>query len=143
YMFVLEGIGSTEIWTGDGDRKRMFEWGEGSLFAIPMNAKHRLVNGSNRRALLICGNNAPPIFNLFDDVRFMLENDYRPADGIASDSDYFEPPKETFAAPETGRAIWKSRVLPDIVDCDLPLDNHRAPGFRRLEPRMGGRFFMF
>jgi mannose-6-phosphate isomerase-like protein (cupin superfamily) len=143
HMFVLEGIGTTEIWTGDGERKRMFEWSQGSLFAIPLNAKHRLVNGSNRRALLICGNNAPPIFNLFDDVRFMLENDYRPADGIASDSDYFEPPKETLAAPETGRAIWKSRVLPDIVNCELPLDNHRAPGFRRMEPRMGGRFFMF
>jgi hypothetical protein len=33
--------------------------------------------------------------------------------------------------------------LPDIVNCELPLDNHRAPGFRRIEPRMGGRFFMF
>ena len=31
-------------------RKRSFEWGPSSLFAIPLNAKHRHFNGSGTRA---------------------------------------------------------------------------------------------
>src|ERR1700688_1141010 len=52
-VYVLEGTGSTQIECGDG-RKRSFEWGPRSLFAIPLNAKHRHFNGSGRgRALLV------------------------------------------------------------------------------------------
>ena len=43
----MEGRGSTEVWL-DGDSKRhVFEWQQGSLFSIPMNAWHRIVNASS------------------------------------------------------------------------------------------------
>jgi hypothetical protein len=31
--------------------------------------------------------------------------------------------------------------VPDIVNCDLPLDNRRSPGWRRVEPFMTGNTF--
>ncbi len=46
--FVVEGRGTTEVWL-DGDSKRhVFEWQKGSLFSIPVNAWHRIVNASSQ-----------------------------------------------------------------------------------------------
>ncbi len=35
----------------------------------------------------------------------------------------------------------RTNFVPDIVNCDLPLDNRRSPGFRRVEPFMTGNTF--
>jgi len=52
------GRGSTEVWL-DGDTKRhVFEWQKGSLFSIPVNAMHRIVNASSAPALLLAGTTA-------------------------------------------------------------------------------------
>ena len=52
-IYVLEGTGSTQLEFADG-AKRSFEWGPRSLFAIPLNAKHRHFNGSGQnRALMV------------------------------------------------------------------------------------------
>src|SRR5688572_13591149 len=43
--YVLDGRGSTTVEFDDGDR-HSFEWGTGSLFAIPVNMRYRHFNGS-------------------------------------------------------------------------------------------------
>ena len=50
-VFVVEGRGSTEVWR-DGGKKQSFEWQKGSLFSIPLNFHHRLINASSMPALL-------------------------------------------------------------------------------------------
>ena len=35
----------------------------------------------------------------------------------------------------------RTNFVPDIVNCDLPLDNRRSPGWRRVEPFMTGNTF--
>ena len=35
----------------------------------------------------------------------------------------------------------RTNFIPDIVNCDLPLDNRRSPGYRRVEPFMTGNTF--
>ena len=47
-IYVLEGTGSTQLEFADGT-KRSFEWGPRSMFAIPLNAKHRHFNGSGQQ----------------------------------------------------------------------------------------------
>jgi hypothetical protein len=38
----------------------------------------------------------------------------------------------------------RTNLIPDIVNCELPLDNRRSPGYRRIEPAMGGnRFYLW
>ena len=43
--------------------------------------------------------------------------------------------------PVRGLAMRRTNFIPDIVNCDLPLDNRRSPGFRRVEPFMTGNVF--
>jgi mannose-6-phosphate isomerase-like protein (cupin superfamily) len=45
---VVEGRGSTEIWLEGQNKKHVFEWQKGSLFAIPLNAYHRFINAAAR-----------------------------------------------------------------------------------------------
>ena len=35
----------------------------------------------------------------------------------------------------------RTNFIPDVVNCDLPLDNRRSPGWRRVEPFMTGNTF--
>ena len=59
-VYVVEGLGSTEVWM-EGQSRRFFEWGAGSLFAPPLNCWYRLINGGRQRALLAAVSNAPRI----------------------------------------------------------------------------------
>ncbi|NCW26758.1 MAG: cupin domain-containing protein, partial [Verrucomicrobia bacterium] len=72
--YVLEGTGSTQVEFDDGT-KRSFEWGPKSLFAIPLNAKHRHFNGSGReRALLVTTTDMPLVMNTFHNEKFIFDN---------------------------------------------------------------------
>ena len=74
--YVLEGSGSTQIELADGS-KRSFEWGPKSLFAIPLNAKHRHFNSSGReRALLVTTTDLPMVMNTFHNEKFIFDNTF-------------------------------------------------------------------
>jgi hypothetical protein len=72
-VLVVEGRGSTEVWQEGQNRRHAFEWQAGSLFTIPLNARHRLINAANAPALLLCGTTAPNVMNLFDNVGFVFD----------------------------------------------------------------------
>ncbi len=139
--WVVEGEGTTELSLPDGSHKQRFEWHAGSLFAIPMNASFQLVNATSKRALLLGGNTAPPVINTFDDLDFVFHNQHKFVNRYDGSADFYKPNTDTLATPELGRAMWRTNIIPDIVDCELPLDNQRSPGYRRIEPNMAGGYF--
>lgn len=142
-FFVIDGRGSTEVWLDGDPRVQRFEWRAGSMFAIPPNAHHRIVNSSSDPALLLAGNNAPPIMNIFKSESFVFDNAARFVD-FAEDGEYYKPPEELVPDPVRGRAMWRTNLIPDVVDVELPLDNERSPGYRRVEPHMAtDAFFCF
>jgi quercetin dioxygenase-like cupin family protein len=142
--WVVEGEGTTEIWQSDESRRQRFEWHEGSLFAIPINTSFRLVNARSTRALLLAGNTAPPVLNIFDNTDFVFANPFAFRERYDESGDYYLPSTETYATPALGRAMWRTNIIPDIVRCELPLDNQRSPGYRRIEPHMArGNFWCF
>lgn len=59
-FFVVEGRGTTEVWEEGSTRRHVFEWQKGSLFAVPLNTWHRIVNATSSPALLLAGTTAPP-----------------------------------------------------------------------------------
>jgi quercetin dioxygenase-like cupin family protein len=134
FLFVVEGRGSTEVWRENEPQKQVFEWQAGSLFTIPLNTTHRLVNASSSPALVLAATNAPPIMNIFQSRRFIFENPYEFRERYDATDEYFKANEEVEADPYKGRAILRSNIFHDIVNCELPLDNQRAPGYRRFQP---------
>jgi len=138
---VVEGRGSTEVWL-EGDAKRhVFEWQPGSLFSIPVNAMHRIVNATSSPAILIGGTTAPNLMNLIDNVDAIFNCPYEFRDRFSGADDFYKPNDNIEPDPVRGLAMRRSNFMPDIVDCELPLDNRRSPGYRRIEPFMTGNTF--
>jgi quercetin dioxygenase-like cupin family protein len=138
FYLVIEGRGSTEVWR-DGDGKpQVFEWQPGTLFMAPINAWHRLINATNSPALILVSNNAPPIMNIFNSRAFIFENPFEFRERFDSNADFFKARTEVEAETVRGRAAVRSNVFPDIINCELPLDNQRAPGYRRIQPYFHG-----
>jgi mannose-6-phosphate isomerase-like protein (cupin superfamily) len=142
-FLVIEGRGTTEIWN-DGGEKLVFEWNAGSLFAIPLNTKHRIINASSSPALLLAGTSAPNVMNLFEDMNFIFNCDHQFPTRFDGSEDYFKPNDDIVPDPVRGLAARRSNLIPDIVNCELPLDNRRSLGYRRVEPEMANqRFWTF
>lgn len=143
-FYVVEGRGSTEVWREGSPKKQRFEWQAGSFFAVPLNTWHRLVNATSSPALVLAGTMAPPVMNIFDNQRFIFDNSFEFTERYDEADDYFKPKDELASDPIWGRAMRRTSLLPDVVNCELPLDNQRSPGYRRIEPHMAsGNFFTF
>lgn len=132
-MYVLEGRGSTEIWRDDKpEKKQFFEWQKGSVISPPLNTWHRLVNAASTPALLVAGTNAPPIMAMFRSRKFIFDNPFQFDERYSGDADYFKPSEKLAIRPENGRHIYPGNMLPDIKNCELPLENHRGAGHRNF-----------
>lgn len=135
-VLVLDGRGTTEIWLEDTDRRVVFEWQPGSVFSIPPNAVHRMVNATGSVALLFSGTNAPGLVNLLGSVDavfaspFVFRDRFDDEVGVAFDD--VEPD------PMRGLALCRTHLVPDAIGCDLPLDNRYSPGYRQLGLSMTG-----
>ena len=137
FYLVIEGRGSTEVWR-EGGKRQVFEWQPGTLFMIPINAWYQLVNATNSPALLLAANNAPPIMNIFQSRQFIFENPYPFTERYDGRDDFFQARSDIEPDEVRQRAAIRSNVFPDIVHCELPLDNQRAPGYRRIQPYFHG-----
>ncbi len=143
-VLVVEGRGTTEIWQEGNPRKKTFEWQRGSLFSIPLNAYHRFINAASSPALLLCGTSAPNIMNLIDNPSFVFNCPHDFSERYSGADDYFKPREDVEPDPVRGLAMRRTNFVPDIINTDLPLDNRRSPGYRRVEPAMAGnRFYLW
>ena len=140
---VVEGRGTTEVWLEEGGRKHIFEWQRGSLFSIPVNAYHRIVNATSSPALLLGGTTAPNLMNLIGNTNFIYNCPYEFTDRFSDAEDFYQSNEEIEPDPIRGLAMRRTNIVPDVINCDLPLDNRRAPGWRRVEPYMTHNKFYF
>jgi len=141
---VIEGRGSTEVWLeGEENNKQVFEWQKGSLFSIPMNAWHRIVNATNDSALLQAGTTAPVVINALQNIDAVFNNPYVFREQFSTDQDFYKENEELEADPVRGLAMRRTNFVADAIDCHLPLDNRRSPGWRRVEPFMTNNTFYY
>ena len=139
--YVVEGRGSTEVWLEGDTRRHIFEWQAGSLFSIPVNAMHRVVNATSSPALLLAGTTAPNLMNLLNNTGAIFGTPYQFRDRFSGADDFYKPNDDIEPDPVRGLAMRRTNFIPDIVNCELPLDNRRSPGYRRIEPFMTGNTF--
>ncbi|HEY3919550.1 MAG TPA: hypothetical protein VGL83_17310 [Stellaceae bacterium] len=125
-IYVLEGRGSTQLVLPNGTR-RSFEWGERSLFAIPLNAEYRHFNGSGTaRARLVSTTNLPMMLNLFHNERFVFGNGFDFEDRIGK-KEYFEG-EGVLSLVRQGNDTWETNFVPDIGTIELPDFSDRGAG---------------
>ena len=144
-FLVIEGRGTTEVWVdGQEGKKHVFEWQKGSMFSIPLNTTHRIVNATSSPALLLGGTTAPSVVNLYDNNDFVFDCPFQFRDRFSGGSDFFKPKDDVEPDPVRGLAMRKTNLIVDVMNTDLPLDNRRSPGFRRIEPNMtGNKFYLW
>jgi hypothetical protein len=130
-IFVVEGNGSTSVWN-DEKKKITFEWQAGSLFSPPINTWRQHFNGSGTRpARLFAVTSAPPLFNLFRNADFILDNPFSFTDRFDADPDSFSGQGETYE--HRNRHIWDTNFVPDVRNLELYALERRGAGGRNIQ----------
>ncbi len=107
-FYVLSGRGATTIWN-EGGAKRTFEWHEGSMFAVPVNAWHQFFNAqADSAARFYVVSSAPLVMNLFHNNDFLFNNPFIFTDRFDGRKDFFDDGKET-----PGR-VWETNFVEDV-----------------------------
>ncbi len=136
-FFVLRGRGLTEVWH-EGGPKVSFEWGEGSVFGIPLNTHHRLVNGSREPAILVGSTTAPWMMNLVQNTDFIFNCDHQFTDRFGGRGDYFAPGENKFTfGAYAKQTIWETNFIPDSRATFLDPSEQKAAGADFIGYRMG------
>ena len=114
---VVDGRGTTEVWVDGNPKKVTFEWQKGSIFAIPMNATHRIVNATSSPALLLAGTTAPNIMNNFGNEEFIFNCPYNFADRYTGAEGFFNQGQKRY---ESGmQHIWETNFITDIQSATI------------------------
>src|SRR6202166_1453526 len=125
-VYVLEGSGSTQLEFGGG-RKRSFEWGPKSLFAIPLNAKHPHFNGSGRgRALLVSTTDLPLVMNTFHNEQFIFATEFD-FNERAGKNEYYSGEGDLITV-RPGNHMWETNFVPDLAGIELKSWGDRGAG---------------
>ena len=98
-MVVVEGRGTTEIWTDDQKQPHTFEWQRGSMFSIPLNTCHRIINAASSPALILVASTAPNVMNLFRDIEWVFNCPATFPSRFDGSDNYFKPKDDIVARP--------------------------------------------
>ncbi|MBI4186731.1 MAG: cupin domain-containing protein [Chloroflexi bacterium] len=125
-VLILNGRGATTIWY-EGCPKQTFEWGEGSLFAIPLNAWYQHFNGQGDKPVRFFGvNSAPLVMNLFHNTDFVFNNGYVFKDRYNGEEEYFSSKGKLLINKR--RRVWESNFIPDLLNIKLYEYQERGAG---------------
>lgn len=125
-FYVLTGRGSTQVEFADG-HKHTFEWGPKSLFAIPLNARHRHFNGSGKeKALLVSTTDMPLVMNLIHNEEFVFNNDFNFMERAGKEKYYTGEGDLITVRP--GQHMWETNFVPDLASIELKAWGNRGAG---------------
>ncbi len=111
---IMSGQGATKVWL-DGKRPTEFEWKEGSLFAIPLNAHYQHFNGSGSApARYMAVTDAPLVINLFHDLDFVFNSSHQFLNRFSGEEDFFSGQ----GAMHDIR-FWETNFVPDVRSFSL------------------------
>jgi len=136
-IYVLHGVGATEVWSGSDEKKKIqFEWQQGSLFAVPLNCRHRMINGSREPAIFLAVTSAPLMIDLLHNIPFVFGCDYQFEDRFDGRADYFVPTSNR--REQGGFFNWESNFIADARSALVDPSEAKGYGVRITSFDMGG-----
>ena len=115
-----------------------FEWGEGSVFSLPLNTWHRLVNGSREPAVFLATNTAPLMMNTLCNTDFIFDCDFRFTDRFRGAEDHFAAGEKRFQFGDyLNQTIWETNFIPDARALFLDSGEQKVAGGQITGYRMG------
>ena len=134
-VYVAKGHGATTVWQNDG-KKHTFEWGPGSLFAIPLNARYQHFNGSGSEpARYFAVTNSCFMMNLFHNIDFIFGDEFAFTDRFDSkNDDYFSGKGEIF-----GRFFMTTNFVSDTHTVTLKDYRERGAGGTNMKFDLAGQ----
>ena len=135
-FYVVKGRGATTVWN-EGGPKQTFEWKEGSVFSIPLNAWHALYNGQGHEAArLYAATNAATAFNLYASPEFIFGCPMTFTDRYSgTDGQYFGG-----EARKLEDRYSETNFIPDAHAVSLDLALNRGFGSSMVYSMAGGHF---
>lgn len=131
FFYTLSGHGSTTVWMPNGE-KRTFEWGPKAVFAIPLNCKYQLFNGSGSEAARVsCTNDLPMTMNLFHNEEFIFNNDF-PFPERTGDKNHFDG-QGNYIPIKSGANMWETNYVPDLTNFELKELEERGKGSTNMQ----------
>ena len=129
-IYVLAGRGYTAF---GKDGRQKVEWGEGSLFAVPMNLTHRHFNSNaSHPARLLSITTFPFMLQVFGSVDLLHHLNFEFKDRYSGEPDYF-------AAAKRVRQRWdRTNFVRDIRTAEVVLWEERGKGNASLFWEMAG-----
>ena len=128
-VYVTKGHGATTVWQHDG-QKHTFEWGPGSLFAMPLNAHYQHFNSSGSEpARYFAVTNSCFIMRLFHNHDFIFNNDF-------TFKDRFDPETESFFDKDyelLGRFFMSTNFVSDTRTLGLADYGERGKGSTNMK----------
>jgi mannose-6-phosphate isomerase-like protein (cupin superfamily) len=107
-MYIVSGRGATSVWL-DEKRKSTFEWHEGSLVSIPLNAWYQHFNASgDEPARYLSVTNAPPIMRQWRNHDFIFNNPFQFTDRFKGEEDFFSGSGTLYI-----RRKWETNFIPN------------------------------
>jgi oxalate decarboxylase/phosphoglucose isomerase-like protein (cupin superfamily) len=132
---ILEGQGATEISQENG-KKQMFEWGPWSLFAPPLNTRHRLINGGRQPVKFLAVTNAPLLLDVVHNEEFIFNCPYDFTDRYAGAEGYFNMGQKRYEAGM--QHIWETNFIMDIQSAALDQRDVKGAGVRITQFELAG-----
>ncbi len=136
-IYIIKGIGAMEVWSPGDEQKTMhFEWQQGSLFAVPLNTRHRMINGSNEPAFFLAVTSAPLMIDLLHHIPFIMGSEYKFADRFDAEKNYFVPTNDR---REIGGFInWETNFIADARGALVDPSEAKGYGVKITSFDMGG-----
>ena len=138
-IFILQGRGLTEVSVKEGKAKTIFEWTEGSVFALPRNSWHKLINGGREPVIFMAVTTAPRVMNALVDIDVVFNCDYEFPGEFVGQPGYFKVGDERV---KEGRfsTIWYTRFIPDARAEFLDDLEQKVAGGQLTGYKMGKEF---
>jgi mannose-6-phosphate isomerase-like protein (cupin superfamily) len=113
-VYVISGHGSTSIEVGG--EQRAFEWGPGSMFALPLNGRYQFFNSSGRAPARLAMTTAFPItMNLLHNDAFIFGADYDFRERLGSAESFGGNGKSVTDHDSSLKyELWETNFVPDL-----------------------------